>query len=73
MFDEDSTKYGLIDSLAPSSKIIPTESMDGTIGDVYNKEVRRRVMDQSDTNFTPMCVYMTWLNLNSDVTEVEYF
>lgn len=57
MFDEDSTKYGLIDSLAPSSKIIPTESMDGTIGDVYNKEVRRRVMDQSDTNFTPMCVY----------------
>lgn len=50
MFDEDSTKYGLIDSLAPSSKIIPTESMDGTIGDVYNKEVRRR-------NFTPMCVY----------------
>lgn len=45
MFDEDSTKYGLIDSLAPSSKIIPTESMDGTIGDVYNKEVRRRVMD----------------------------
>lgn len=72
MFDEDSTKYGLIDSLAPSSKIIATESMDGTIGDVYNKEVRRRVMDQSDT-ILHRCVFMTWLNLNSDVTEVEYF
>lgn len=57
MFDEDLIKYGLIDSLVLFLKIILIESMDGMIGDVYNKEVRCRVMDQFDINFILMCVY----------------
>ena len=34
-----STKYELVESLAPSSKIPKADSMDGTIGDIFNKEV----------------------------------
>ena len=34
-----STKYELVESLAPSSKISKADSMDGTIGDIFNKEV----------------------------------
>ncbi|XP_078316528.1 nucleoporin NDC1-like [Crassostrea virginica] len=36
-----STKYELVESLAPSSKIPKADSMDGTIGDIFNKEVQR--------------------------------
>lgn len=53
-----STKYELVESLAPSSKILRADSMDGTIGDIFNKEV-------NDTNIQDVSMLSCCSSFNS--------